>query len=203
MRSSKIFSVYQIWISCMALMLGVVFLAPEPTPLHAQGVLAAMGSPPEPRVEVSWDRYYDHASIEAGSQDLIRLASSRLAQLGQLPETEMPQQRTSEGIIFMFFAEGFSSAEMRPPIVIRKTTERIIVRTWLDMDPFLNLKLIYSGYSKELIIPSYPFRALGGLILNFFIRDTSVVGGVPNNCAAPLFPKTFPPVFLSACKIFS
>lgn len=29
----------------------------------AQDVLAAMGSPPNPKVAVSWDRYYDHAAI--------------------------------------------------------------------------------------------------------------------------------------------
>ena len=29
----------------------------------AQGALAAMGSPPNPKVPVSWDRYYDHAAI--------------------------------------------------------------------------------------------------------------------------------------------
>ena len=29
----------------------------------AQSALAAMGSPPNPKVPVSWDRYYDHAAI--------------------------------------------------------------------------------------------------------------------------------------------
>ncbi len=50
--------------------------------LQAQGVLAAMGSPPNPRVEVSWDRYYDHASIgdigrrlEQAYPDRCRLSS--------------------------------------------------------------------------------------------------------------------------------
>ncbi|MDT8436505.1 MAG: M14 family metallopeptidase [Gemmatimonadota bacterium] len=34
--------------------------AQEPSP---PGALAALGSPPDPRVEVAWDRYYDHATI--------------------------------------------------------------------------------------------------------------------------------------------
>ena len=29
----------------------------------AQSALTAMGSPPNPKVPVSWDRYYDHAAI--------------------------------------------------------------------------------------------------------------------------------------------
>ncbi len=31
--------------------------------LPAQGALAAMGAPPNPKVPVTWDRYYDHAGI--------------------------------------------------------------------------------------------------------------------------------------------
>ena len=31
--------------------------------LSAQGALAALGSPPNPKVAVTWDRYYDHAAI--------------------------------------------------------------------------------------------------------------------------------------------
>ena len=28
------------------------------------GALAGLGSPPDPKVAVSWDRYYDHAAVE-------------------------------------------------------------------------------------------------------------------------------------------
>jgi hypothetical protein len=47
------------------------FAAIVGTPSHAQvGALAALGAPPAPRVQVSWDRYYDHAAIGQIAQQL-------------------------------------------------------------------------------------------------------------------------------------
>jgi len=42
----------------------IAALAGPAAPLAAQaGSLAALGSPPNPKVEISWDRYFDHAAI--------------------------------------------------------------------------------------------------------------------------------------------
>lgn len=48
------------------------------SPVSAQvGALAALGAPPAPRVQVSWDRYYDHASIGQIAQQLQQAWPSR------------------------------------------------------------------------------------------------------------------------------
>ncbi|HEV8123193.1 MAG TPA: M14 family metallopeptidase [Gemmatimonadales bacterium] len=46
------------------LMFAAVIAAASAAPVAAQaGALAALGSPPNPKVPTSWDRYYDHAGI--------------------------------------------------------------------------------------------------------------------------------------------
>jgi murein tripeptide amidase MpaA len=48
----------------MPLALGLAYLALWPTPGVGQdGTVTALGSPPAPRVEVSWDRYFDHETV--------------------------------------------------------------------------------------------------------------------------------------------
>ena len=63
MRSLKQIYGFCVLVFAQVLTAAVVLQLPAAGTLSGQGVLAAMGSPPEPRVEVSWDRYYDHASI--------------------------------------------------------------------------------------------------------------------------------------------
>ena len=43
---------------------GLAVLATAGPAVAQAGALAALGSPPDPKVPVSWDRYYDHAAVE-------------------------------------------------------------------------------------------------------------------------------------------
>lgn len=46
------------------------FLALVPASLLAQqGSLAALGAPANPRVVITWDRYYDHATLGDAAAD--------------------------------------------------------------------------------------------------------------------------------------
>ena len=69
-----------------ALGIGIGLSIGRPGPLAAQespaGSLAGLGSPPDPKVEVSWDRYFDHATLgeigrrlEAAWPDRCRLST--------------------------------------------------------------------------------------------------------------------------------
>jgi len=62
--------------------LGAALLAGLAAPLAAQGNLAAVGAPANPKVVVTWDRYYDHAAVgeiarrlQAAHPDRCRVSS--------------------------------------------------------------------------------------------------------------------------------
>ncbi len=62
----------------MALAGAALLLSGLTTPLAAQaGALAALGSPPDPKVPVHWDRWFDHATIGKIGRDLAAAHPNR------------------------------------------------------------------------------------------------------------------------------
>ena len=51
-------------VAAVSAMTGLVALMTAGPAVAQAGALAALGSPPDPKVPVSWDRYYDHAAVE-------------------------------------------------------------------------------------------------------------------------------------------
>ena len=50
-------------VAVVVAMTGLAVLMMAGPAVAQAGALAALGSPPNPKVPVSWDRYYDHASV--------------------------------------------------------------------------------------------------------------------------------------------